>query len=156
MVFVCEFLCAFAKFVQKFTNLSQNPVKSYTKLGQSQRKAQWMLSCPIHINLGCFEKVLWKLCKIFEKLHEKSQKLNHVLVPIEGKDWGQKFLLGIFSGVLEGLINRSFFWFSIWPPPRYTLSHSQIGLVNLKFICFLLEYRNGIIKTFFGPIFWVE
>ena len=40
MVFVCEFLCAFAKFVQKFTNLSQKPVKSYTKLGQSQRKAQ--------------------------------------------------------------------------------------------------------------------
>ena len=37
---VSEFLCAFAKFVQKFTNLSQKPVKSYTKLGQSQRKAQ--------------------------------------------------------------------------------------------------------------------
>ena len=31
-----------------------------------------MLSCPIHINFGCFEKVLWKLCKNFEKSHEKS------------------------------------------------------------------------------------
>ena len=115
------FLCVnFDVLLQSLCKHSQTWPKNLLKVTQNWAKVnarlKWMLSCPIHINLGCFEKVLWKLCKIFEKSHEKSQKLNHVLVPIEGKDWGQKFLLGIFLGVLEGLINRSFFWFSILTP----------------------------------------
>ena len=35
-----------------------------------------MLLCPINIHFGCFEKVLWKLCKSFGKSHEKSQELE--------------------------------------------------------------------------------
>ena len=108
------FLCVnFDVLLQSLCKHSQTWPKNLLKVTQNWAKVnarlKWMLSCPIHINLGCFEKVLWKS-------HEKSQKLNHVLVPIEGKDWGQKFLLGIFLGVLEGLINRSFFWFSILTP----------------------------------------
>ena len=54
-----------------------------------------MLPCSIHINFGSFSKVLGNLCQKFGKSHEKSQELNHVLAPIEGKDLGQQFLLGI-------------------------------------------------------------
>ena len=115
------FLCVnFDVLLQSLCKHSQTWPKNLLKVTQNWAKVnarlKWMLSCPIHINLGCFEKVLWKLCKIFEKSHEKSQKLNHVLVPIEGKDWGQKFSMGIVLGVLEGLINRGFFWFSILTP----------------------------------------
>ena len=60
--------------------------------------------------------VLWNLRQKFGKSHEKSQELYHVLAPIEGKDLGQQFLLGIVLGVLEGLIKRGFFWFSILTP----------------------------------------
>ena len=115
------FLCVnFYVLLQSLCKNSQTCHKNLLKVTQNWAKVnarlKWMLSCPIHINLGCFEKVLWKLCKIFEKSHEKSQELNHVLAPIEGKDLGQKFLLGIVLGVLEGLINRGFFWFSILTP----------------------------------------
>ena len=48
------------------------------------------------------------MCKIFEKSHEKSQELNHVL--------RTKLLLGNALGVLEGLINRGFFCFFIFTP----------------------------------------
>ena len=79
-----------------------------------------MLPCSIHISLSSVENVLWKLCKIFVKSHEKSQEYNRVLALIVGKNLGQKFLLGIALGVLEGLINRVFFW----PLPRFSVLHT--------------------------------
>ena len=71
--------------------------------------SEFMLPCSINISLSSIEDVLWKLCKIFEKSHKKSQENNHVLAPIVEKDLGQKFLLEIALGVLKGLINRGFF-----------------------------------------------
>ena len=70
------------------------------------------MSQPPNTNVWSVEKVLWK----FGKPHEKSQEHNHVLAPIVGKELQQKFLLGIALGVLEGLINWAFFWFSILTP----------------------------------------
>ena len=95
-----------------------------------------MLPCSIHIDFGSFEKVLWNLCKNFGKSHGKSQELNHVLVPIEGKDLKQQFLLGIVLGVLEGLIKRGLFWFSILTPSSVQcivhLYYSVTKLSSLK------------------------
>ena len=116
MVFVCDFLCVFAKFVQKILNLSQKLGKSHTKPSAGDARLKWMLPCSNHINFCSIKEVLCKLCKIFEKSHEKSQEYNHVLAPIVGKDWGQKFLLVFVLGVPEGLINRGSFWFSIFTP----------------------------------------
>ena len=116
MVFVCDFLCVFAKFVQKILNLSQKLGKSHTKPSAGDARLNWMLPCSNHINFCSIKEVLHKLCKIFEKSHEKSQEYNHVLAPIVGKDWGQKFLLVFVVGVQEGLINRGSFWFSIFTP----------------------------------------
>ena len=39
-----------------------------------------------------------------------------MLAPIVGKDFEQKFFLGFVLGVLEGLINRGSFRFSIFTP----------------------------------------
>ena len=116
MVFVCDFLCVFAKFVQKILNLSQKLGKRHTKPSAGDARLKWMLPCSNHINFCSIKEVLCKLCKIFEKSHEKSQEYNHVLAPIVGKDWGQKFLLVFVLGVPEGLINRGSFWFSIFTP----------------------------------------
>ena len=63
----------------------------------------------------------------FGKAHEKSQEHNHVLAPIVGKDLGQKFLLGIALGVLEGLINRGFFWFFIFTPSSVQCTGEACG-----------------------------
>ena len=63
-----------------------------------------------------FWKDFVKIVQIFWKFTGKSQEFNHVLAPIEGKDWGQKFLLGIVLWVREGLFTRGFFWFSILTP----------------------------------------
>ena len=41
---------------------------------------------------------------------------NHVLAPIVGKGFEQKFFSGFVFGVLEGLINRGSFWFFIFAP----------------------------------------
>ena len=49
------------------------------------------------------------MSKIFEKSHEKAQEHNHVLAPIVGNDLGQKIILGIILGVLEGLREHSIF-----------------------------------------------
>ena len=114
--FLCDFLCVFAKFVQKILNLSQKLGKSHTKPSAGDARLKWMLPCSNHINFCSIKEVLCKLCKIFEKSHEKSQEYNHVLTPIVGKDWGQKFLLVFVLGVPEGLINRGSFWFSIFTP----------------------------------------
>ena len=117
MVFVCDFLCVFAKFVQKIMNLLQKSGKSHIKpSAKGDARLKWMLPCSNHINFCSIKEVLCKLCKIFEKSHEKSQEYNHVLAPIVGKDWGQKFLLVFVLGVPEGLINRGSFWFSIFTP----------------------------------------
>jgi len=94
----------------------ENLLKAPQNWGKVNTRLKWLLPCPIHINFGCFVKVLWKFCKIFGKSHEKSQELNYVLAPIGEKDWGQKFLFIIDLGVLEGLINRGFVWFSIFTP----------------------------------------
>ena len=80
-----------------------------------------MLPCSIHINLSSNEKVLCKLCKSFGKAHEISQEYNHILAPIVGKYLGQKFFWGFVLGVLEGLINRGAFRFSIFTPPRFSI-----------------------------------
>ena len=146
MVFVCGFLCVFAKFVQKIMNLLQKSGKSHIKpSAKGDARLKWMLPWSFHIKLGSFEMVLCKLCKHFEESHEKSQEYNHALAPIVGKDLGQKFFLGFVLGVLEGLINRGSFWFSI-----FTLSSVQCNGY------LLLEYRNmkiiiiiiSIIKAF--------
>ena len=39
-----------------------------------------------------------------------------MLAPIVGKDFEQKFFLGFVLGVLEGLISRGLFWFSVFTP----------------------------------------
>ena len=128
MVFVCDFLCVFAKFVQKILNLSQKLGKSHTKPSAGDARLKWMLPCSNHINFCSIKEVLCKLCKIFEKSHEKSQEYNHVLAPIVGKDWGQKFLLVFVLGVPEGLINRGSFWFSIFTPSLVQCSgHPPLG-----------------------------
>ena len=53
--------------------------------------------------------------KFYKHTYNVTHK-NHVLAPIVGKDFEQKFFLGFVLGVLEGLINRGSFRFSIFTP----------------------------------------
>ena len=144
MVFVCDFLCVFAKFVQKILNLSQKLGKSHTKPSAGDARLKWMLPCSNHINFCSIKEVLCKLCKIFEKSHEKSQEYNHVLAPIVGRDWGQKFLLVFVLGVPEGLINRGSFWFSIFTPSLIQCS----APIYLPLV-YLFNVLNEILCTVF-------
>ena len=72
-----------------------------------------MLQCSIDTNLDGFRKVMQDLCNNFEKSHEKTQEHDNVLAPIVGKGQGQKIILGILLGVLECLISRGLFRFSV-------------------------------------------
>ena len=79
----------------KTTSKNNFCFKSLSTMGAST----WLLCVTFYVYL----------CKNFEKSHEKTQEHNHVLAPIVGKDLGQKFILGILLGVLEGLISRGLF-----------------------------------------------
>ena len=58
---------------------------------------------------GLFLKGFPRFEQFFLKSHEKTQEHYHVLAPIVGKDLGQKFILGILLGSLQGLIRRGLF-----------------------------------------------
>ena len=64
------------------------------------------------LSLRLFVKTVHHFCKSTSKVTLK----NHVLVGIEGKDLGPKFLLGIDLGVLEGQIRGGLFSDSIFDP----------------------------------------
>ena len=93
------------------------------------------------------------LLDFFGKPHEKSQEHNHVLAPIVGKELQQKFLLGIALGVLEGLINRGFFWFSILTPSSVQCSLQFISIRYLdKIYQFMITFLKNPMKQ--GKIFF--
>ena len=99
-----QFLCVtFYVYLQSLCKQFQTFNKNLDKVQQNQTGAMkgsiWVVS-----------KWFCENCaKVLKSHMQKSQELNHVLAHIEGKDLGQKFLLGIVLGVIEGLINRGFF-----------------------------------------------
>ena len=82
-------------------------------------------------------KLLHKVCKYTKKVTHK----NHVLAPIVGKHLEQKFFLEVVWRVLEGLINRGFFLFSIFTPSLVQCNVqsrvSWIGLEKYSILSFL-------------------
>ena len=98
---------------------------------------------------------MWKCWTFSGKSHAKSQKHNHVLAPIVGKDLGQQFLLGIVLGVLEGLINRGFFWNSILTPSSVQCnvhpSWKFVVHVSINFNFMLIQFyifMGSLLDTF--------